>query len=145
MKRFIPSCFINIVEEPEQNLYPTSQHKIINQLLGINNSVNENRLIITTHSPYILNYVMLAIKAASIVERLGDNKEAKIKVFDVVPQDAITPLQNVIIYAIDDNGSIKKLEEVLGLPTNENYLNDELGKNNTMFSELLEIEELCVE
>lgn len=145
LKRFIPSCFINIVEEPEQNLYPTSQHKIINQLLGINNSVNENRLIITTHSPYILNYVMLAIKAASIVERLGDNKEAKIKVFDIVPQDAITPLQNVIIYAIDDNGSVKKLEEVLGLPTNENYLNDELGKNNTMFSELLEIEELCVE
>ena len=54
LKKFIPSFFINVVEEPEQNLFPSSQRSILNSLLEFNNSVAENQLIITTHSPYIL-------------------------------------------------------------------------------------------
>ncbi|MBO4372301.1 MAG: AAA family ATPase, partial [Bacteroidales bacterium] len=53
---------LNIIEEPEQNLFPSSQRKMLNALLEFNNSVEENQLIITTHSPYIINYLMLAIK-----------------------------------------------------------------------------------
>ncbi|MCR5455981.1 MAG: ATP-binding protein, partial [Bacteroidales bacterium] len=55
---------INVIEEPEQNLFPSSQRCMLNSLLGFNNEVSDNRLIITTHSPYILSYLMLAIKAA---------------------------------------------------------------------------------
>ena len=47
LKKFIPSSFINIVEEPEQNLFPTSQQRVINSLLEFNNKLVDNKLIIT--------------------------------------------------------------------------------------------------
>ena len=36
--RFNKSAFVNIVEEPEQNLYPESQWMIMKQLLAFNNA-----------------------------------------------------------------------------------------------------------
>ncbi|AKK73178.1 hypothetical protein OK18_11605 [Chryseobacterium gallinarum] len=44
-----------IIEEPEQNLFPTTQRDLINYLFKtiVNNS-KKHSLIITTHSPYIL-------------------------------------------------------------------------------------------
>ena len=63
---------------------------------------------------------------------------------EIVPEKASTPLQDVAIYELDENtGTISKLKESFGLPSNENYLNDELGESNVLFSELLEIEDLC--
>ena len=40
--RFNKSAFINIVEEPEQNLYPESQWMIMKHLLAFNNSLDAN-------------------------------------------------------------------------------------------------------
>ena len=144
LKQFIPSSFINIVEEPEQNLFPNSQRNVVNTLLKYNNNVSDNKLIITTHSPYVINYLMLSIKASEIEQRCGDNKEIKSRLYEIVPEKASTPLQDVAIYELDENtGTISKLKESFGLPSNENYLNDELGESNVLFSELLEIEDLC--
>ena len=144
LKQFIPSSFINIVEEPEQNLFPNSQRNVVNTLLKYNNNVSDNKLIITTHSPYVINYLMLSIKASEIEQRCGDNKEIKSRLYEIVPEKASTPLQDVAIYELDENtGTISKLKESFGLPSNENYLNDELGESNVLFSKLLEIENLC--
>lgn len=135
---------LNIIEEPEQNLFPTSQRNVINNLLEYNNEVQDNKLIITTHSPYIINYMMLSIKASEIEQRCGNNKEVKSRLYEIVPEKASTPLQDVAIYELDENtGTISKLKESFGLPSNENYLNDELGESNVLFSELLEIDDLC--
>ncbi|MGM2628803.1 hypothetical protein ACS2QL_30075, partial [Bacillus cereus group sp. Bce038] len=38
-------CFVNIVEEPEQNLFPTSQRSILQSLLEFNNLNEGNKLI----------------------------------------------------------------------------------------------------
>lgn len=48
-------CFFNIVEEPEQNLFPFSQIKAIEILVKSLNSNVRNSLFITTHSPFILS------------------------------------------------------------------------------------------
>lgn len=64
--RFTKTAFINIVEEPEQNLFPTSQWDMLAGLLKINNMSSGNKLIMTTHSPYIINYMALFIKAYQI-------------------------------------------------------------------------------
>ena len=61
--RFKYSCFLNIVEEPEQNLYPTSQKTVLYELLKSKNRWENNKLVLTTHSPYIINYITLAVKA----------------------------------------------------------------------------------
>lgn len=80
----INSCFINIVEEPEQNLYPASQRDLIYYLLECLNEGKKqtdeekidrseyNKLILTTHSPYVLGTVNNAIYAGNL-SRQGKN------------------------------------------------------------------------
>jgi len=79
----INSCFVNIVEEPEQNLYPASQRDIIYYLLkclneGKKKSNDEridrseyNKLILTTHSPYVLGTINNAIYAGNLTKVVG--------------------------------------------------------------------------
>lgn len=137
---------LNIIEEPEQNLFPSSQQGMLYKLLDFNNQNKYNELIVTTHSPYIINYLMLAIKAYEIERKAKKNKEIKSKIYDIVPEKAITPLQNVVIYELNEkNGTITKLGHSLGLPSNEHYLNNLLGETNMLFSNLMEIEDLCEE
>ena len=73
----INSCFINIVEEPEQNLYPASQRDLVYYLLECLNKGKEkkeaeidrsryNKLIITTHSSYILGTINNAVYAGNL-------------------------------------------------------------------------------
>ncbi len=71
LKKYIPSSFINIVEEPEQNLFPISQQKVINTLLEYNNAKRENKLIISTHSPYILSTLNNSILAEDVFNKTG--------------------------------------------------------------------------
>lgn len=136
---------INIIEEPEQNLYPSSQRNVLNCLLGYNNEVKGNELILTTHSPYILSYLMLAIKAAELREKANGNEEVLSEIYKIVPEKAITPMKDVVIYELNDDGTISELKQVYGLPSNDNFLSNELGEVNTLFSELMEIEDLCHE
>ena len=70
--KFNKTAFINIVEEPEQNLFPTSQQKMLFSLLDLNNINEGNKLIITTHSPYLINYLSLAVKAYSLKSKIKD-------------------------------------------------------------------------
>lgn len=52
--RFRYSHFVNVVEEPELNLSPESQRDLLQELIGFVNERPENKLVVTTHSPYIL-------------------------------------------------------------------------------------------
>ncbi len=58
-----------VVEEPEQNLFPTNQREVLNRLIAIANSDACSYMVITTHSPYLLsalNVSMLASKLRSV-------------------------------------------------------------------------------
>ena len=56
-KNLFNSCFIAVMEEPEQNLFPNSQKKVIQFLLRELNTSSDNKIIITTHSPYVLETI----------------------------------------------------------------------------------------
>jgi predicted ATP-dependent endonuclease of OLD family len=59
-------AFINIIEEPEQNLFPLSQAQLIKNLVSLCNQNEDSKLILSTHSPYVLaiiNNLILANKA----------------------------------------------------------------------------------
>jgi predicted ATPase len=64
--KFNKTAFINIIEEPEQNLFPVSQMQLIKSLVSMCNKNEGSKLLISTHSPYILaplNNLMLANRA----------------------------------------------------------------------------------
>jgi hypothetical protein len=51
----VNSTLIQIVEEPEQNLYPQSQVEMLRRLLS--NTTENGKLLLTTHSPYIVSMI----------------------------------------------------------------------------------------
>ncbi len=144
-KKFNKTAFINIVEEPEQNLFPSSQKEMLYSLLAINNINAGNKLIMTTHSPYLINYLTLAVKAYSLIERSMAYKEKddfKTALSKVVPFDSVVRPNDLAIYELNENdGTIKLLESYKGLPSDENYLNQGLAESNELFAQLLEIQQ----
>ncbi len=142
--RFKNSCFINIVEEPEQNLFPTSQQHILHSLLEFNNLTEANQLILTTHSPYIINYLSIAIQGDYLKNKIEASEDAAalLKPLDkVVPLKSLIAADDVVVYQLDDAGNITQLPDYKGIPSDDNYLNASLGEGNDLFDNLLEIEE----
>ena len=137
-------CFINIAEEIEQNLFPESQKDIFYKLIEFANFTNGNQLILTTHSPYIINYLTLAIKGDSVWEKVNDSPNRDIleqKLKKIVPELSCLPAKDAIVYELTREGEIKELPTYNGLPSDDNYLNSSLAETNDSFSDLLEIEE----
>ena len=139
--KFNKTVFINIVEEPEQNLFPSSQWQMLQSLLALNNINIGNKLIMTTHSPYLINYLTLVVKAGELKEKIKtDNQKNDLE--QIVPLNTIINADNLSIYELDEkSGSIKSLETYEGLPSDENSLNVMLDEGNELFAQLLEIQQ----
>lgn len=139
--RYYNKCFLNIVEEPEQNLFPSSQWEMLKSMLEFNNKSGGNKLIITTHSPYIINYLSIAIQAGYLKNKIQSNDLRK-KLNEIVPLNSTIQSENVAIYQLDEKtGLITKLPDYEGIPSDTNYLNSSLADGNRLFDSLLEIEE----
>ena len=116
-----PFVIINIVEEPELNLFPNSQRQVLFSLIEDNNSSEDNMLLITTHSPYTLavfNMAMLAAKVMSKTDKV-DSREVE----NIIPEKYQVSLSDVAAY------SLSVLEEnncrsILGVETGLISAND---------------------
>lgn len=142
--RFNKTAFINIVEEPEQNLFPSSQWDIVKSLLAFNNQGARNRLVLTTHSPYIVNYLSLAIQGKHLQQRLIEQQREDLlpALYEIVPLQALLLADEVAIYQCNErDGSITRLPCFEGIPSDHNLLNDWLLAGNELFDRLLELEE----
>ena len=65
-----------IIEEPELNLFPTTQKQLINFLFReIQKEKVEADLIITTHSPYILSSINILLLAFIAANKSSENRE----------------------------------------------------------------------
>lgn len=144
--KYSKNRLISIVEEPEQNLFPSSQKHILHSLLEFVNDIEGNELIITTHSPYIINYLTLCIKAGKVYQSLL--KHGK-KVYDneplethkIVPKQSTIKSEDLAIYELNEiEGTIQKLSKYSGLPSDDNFLNNCLEDSNELFAQLQEIE-----
>lgn len=71
--------FINIVEEPELNLFPQSQMEVLRSLVAINSSSRQNMLVLTTHSPYSLAILNTLVLGAKVYERGDDDIKAEVE------------------------------------------------------------------
>ncbi len=67
----VPVRTAYIVEEPEQNLYPSTQRDLLNFIVASCNGERAHSLTITTHSPYIINQLNLLLKAADRNEKVN--------------------------------------------------------------------------
>ena len=139
-RRYKNECFLNIVEEPEQNLFPLSQKDVLHKLLALFNTNANNGLIITTHSPYIIDELSLAVKAGSILKE-GEDRGIAESIGKIVPVGSCLSQEQLSIYEIREDGCVVLLPCYDGLPSDENYLNVSLMESNERFNSLLEIED----
>lgn len=140
--KFNKSAFINIVEEPEQNLFPSSQWEMMQSLLAFNNSLEANKLIITTHSPYLINGLTIAVKAGILKEKAASNDVAQEMINAIYPIESSIMPNDIAIYEFnEESGSISLLETYQGLPSDDNFLNSMLEITNDKFADLLEIQQ----
>lgn len=143
--KFKNKCFINIVEEPEQNLYPTAQWEMLKSLLKYNNMSEGNKLILTTHSPYIVNYLNIAIQGKSLYNKIEGHQNKNVlypKLSNIVPRDSLLASDTIAVYQLKEtDGTINKLSTYEGVLSDKNYLNMMLREGNHLFDSLLELEE----
>ncbi|MDR2275354.1 MAG: ATP-binding protein [Sphingobacterium sp.] len=139
--RFNKTAFVNIVEEPEQNLFPSSQKELLHGLLAFNRLNSGNKLIITTHSPYLINYLTLSVKAGELKNRIKDKGYLE-ELNSIIPIESSLNIGELIVYQMDEEtGSVYLLETLNGLPSDDNELNISLDESNELFAQLLEIQQ----
>lgn len=94
-KGLFNSCFVAVLEKPEQNLFPNSQKEVMQFLLKELGSSIDNKLIITTHSPYILETINNCIYAGALSEK-------GVKTDDLIPADEQISYDSISAYKIVD-------------------------------------------
>ena len=137
-RRVTNAFFMNIVEEPEQNLFPDSQMKNLYFLLAATNRNEKNSIVITTHSPYILSNITIAAKAFELLNKgVPEDRIAKI-----VPSLSVVDGKKVFIYETQKDGTIKKLDSSIeNLPSDDNLLNKAMAQGNELFADLIDLEQ----
>lgn len=84
-----------VIEEPEAHLFPNAQKKMVELIALMINSTN-SKVVLTTHSPYILTVTNLAMYS-SFVENRQDNAE------DIVPLKYRISAEKVTAYRLKDH------------------------------------------
>ena len=101
-----------VIEEPECNLYPGNQIELIDRIIGIINQQKKAyrpSLTITTHSPYIINYLNVLIKRyAKQVDKTGVDVE-ELAVYYVTGEGNVTNLISI------DNKTNEKIVNTIDL------------------------------
>ena len=141
---FNKTAFVNVVEEPEQNLFPSSQWAMLQSLLDCNTQGPHNRLVLTTHSPYIIGYLGLAVQAHYLHGKLTSARRPDLlnKLAGIVPPHAMIAPADLAIYELDEgSGTVSSLPDFEGVPSDRNMLNRFLQHGNAVFDQLLALEE----
>lgn len=130
------------VEEPEAHLFPTAQEVIVDAIAYLLNKYEGKlQIVVTTHSPYILNKLTLLIKAKQVSNIVKDNKEKLVQLDSIIPSICHLDCKNLSSYQLKTDGTGSLLNTYDGLPTDYNDLNNLLGESNDIFNQLMDIEE----
>ena len=98
-----------IIEEPEQNLFPSTQRDLIYYILGKLQSGRDHSLTITTHSPYILYALNNCILGKVVYDKMSEEDKKRVNF-----QSALITPEKVSIYEIHE-GTLKLIQQEDGL------------------------------
>lgn len=96
------------LEEPEVNIFPDIQYRLIKFLFSTLNNGYDNTLSIATHSPYILTVIDNLIYAAKV----GKIRPEKVK--EIVLDKEWMPIENVSAYYLNNGKVLSIIDDELG-------------------------------
>ena len=123
------------IEEPEAHLFPSAQNTLIEYLSGLVGGARRKRMLITTHSPYVLAKINNLLKAGELAGRSPKTMLPKLgsivrKEFQLAPGSAAAfAIKDGVLHPILDDDLI-----------DGEYLDEVSGDIAKEFSALLEFE-----
>lgn len=126
------------IEEPEQNLYPDAQRKLVQNLirhLKAVKSIGKHRsmVILTTHSPYVLSILNVLIADAAAVEKKPGDERLK----DVVDESTLLPTNAFSAYFINKDGVFEDIKDMeipmlsgINLDSVSDWVDEHVGRIN---------------
>ena len=124
------------IEEPEAHLFPSAQSLVVEYLAGLlSDNAPGRRMLITTHSPYVLSKINNLIRAGDLASRKRDRSP---EIEKIIPKFSWMRSAHIQAYAIL-NGSVHPILDEDGLIDTE-YLDAVSSDISDEFSRLLEIE-----
>ena len=123
-----------IIEEPEAHIFPEAQMYMLELLAMLLNNKEENQMIITTHSPYVLSVINNLMYAHKVGK---DNPE---KAGEIVNKQSWLAPERVNAYMLtSEKGSERIIDDELGMIKAERI--DEVSRTlNEDYDKLLDIE-----
>jgi hypothetical protein len=122
------------IEEPEAHLFPSAQNLLMEYLIGsIVSKRNNRRLVLTTHSPYLLSKLNNFLKAGA----LGRRKELATSVAKVVDKSCWLTPSRVSAYALDNGRLVPLIRDGM---IDGAYIDEVSESVARQFSSLLDIE-----
>lgn len=92
-------CFDTfVVEEPEQNLFPTNQREVLNRLIALSHNDICQYMIVNTHSPYLLSALNVSMLAAKIARLKGHDDT----IDDIVPPQFRIDSDDVAVFSLGE-------------------------------------------
>ena len=119
----------SIIEEPELNLFPDTQQALMYELMA-DAVVSDNRMVITTHSPYILFALNNCVMGGLVGKNIPEEEKKNFPSFE----SWIDP-KLVSVYEIYD-GIIRCIQDEDGI-IEDNYLNQAYKNNSNEYLSLL--------
>ncbi|WP_216690508.1 AAA family ATPase [Hymenobacter siberiensis] len=123
-----------IIEEPELNLYPTAQRDLVYTLLE-KCTQGENDLTITTHSPYVLSALNLALYANKVATLFPYQHK---KVAKLIPEKYWLKAEEFSAYFVAKGGATSIFDSKTGL-LSESQLDEVSGEFADVFDRLTDL------
>lgn len=124
-----------VIEEPELNLYTEVQRKLLEYLVQ-KSLACKSKLLITTHSPYILSTLQNLLQAGNIAK---ESKEKAKQIEQIIPRSKWVDYENLTCMFMGADGTCKNIldEEYYTIGINEmDNVSEELSE---IYDSLLEI------
>lgn len=105
-----------LIEEPELNLFPIKQKKLIDYIVkGVNKTTY--KVVFTTHSPYILSSLDTLMLAKNTFNEHPDLKE---EINSIVSEDKWIDYDDISVYEVRNDGKVYSIknEEFRSIDTN---------------------------
>ncbi len=126
-----------VIEEPELNLFPSAQVRLINSLIE-KMKLKDGSVVLTTHSPYILSVIDNLILANEINRKAkkGKKKITAAKIKNLIPSMALIDFNEVSSYFFDNNGHVSDIRDERNRLVGGERIEDASNETSYIFMEL---------
>ena len=122
------------IEEPEQNLFPEAQKKLVYNIISqINSEYKDHRLCITTHSPYVLYALNNCMLGGLINEKMPMEEKEELNSYK---QNAWIHPDNVNLWQIKDGELVTIKNDKTGT-VGQHYFNEVMSNVMEEYYEML--------